>query len=64
MFTSLTSEKVSILFKTTVRSILEYRSTTWSPNLIKENEALGETQRTRLAKKLIQPRIIRIHITW
>jgi hypothetical protein len=35
-FTNLTSEKVSILYKSIVRPILEYGSTVWSPYLVKD----------------------------
>ena len=44
-FTNLTSEKVSILYKSIVRPILEYGSTVWSPYLVKDIEALDKVQR-------------------
>ena len=43
-FTNLTSEKVSILYKSIVRPILEYGSTVWSPYLVKDIEALDKVQ--------------------
>jgi hypothetical protein len=45
-FTNLTSEKVSILYKSIVRPILEYAGpTAWSPYLVKDIEALDKVQR-------------------
>ena len=44
-FTNLTSEKVSILYKSIVSPILEYGSTVWSPYLVKDIEALDKVQR-------------------
>ena len=45
VFTNLISEKVSILYKSIVRPILEYGSTVWSPYLVKDIEALDKVQR-------------------
>ena len=52
-FTNLTSEKVSILYKSIVRPILEYGSTVWSPYLVKDIEALDKVQQrcTRISNQ-------------
>ena len=44
-FTGLTREKITTLYTTIVRPILEYASTTWSPWLKKDIETLEKVQR-------------------